>query len=105
MTQCQTVLTVLRRGPVHTFELRRDYYIANPSQRVAELEAHGHVITAERVRLRGRAYGCVYKLTHDAGDLEPVVVNVPVGDPGVHGDRLFDSSPATLGAYETETAA
>lgn len=62
--QWQTVLLELRnagtRG-VHTFEFRR-MFIGNPSQRVAELEARGYVVTHTREKLDGKAIGCRYVL-------------------------------------------
>jgi hypothetical protein len=69
MSQQARVLQCLRdaggRG-IHTFELR-NAYIANPSQRINELEALGHVIRHERERLHGQAFGVRYTLIKDAG--------------------------------------
>lgn len=48
MTDAARILQRLRRGPVHTTELRREGYSGNPAQRVAELEAAGHRIHHER---------------------------------------------------------
>jgi hypothetical protein len=71
--QHETVLQILRdagkRG-IHTFELRREY-IGNPSQRIAELEARGHIISSTRERLNGDAWGARYVLERDA-DRDPV---------------------------------
>jgi hypothetical protein len=73
MTQADNVLSVLRqRGArgVHTHELR-GLFIANPSQRIAELKARGHVIsTSARVPLHGRALGVRYTLVVDAERLQ-----------------------------------
>lgn len=52
---------------IHTFELR-NAYIANPSQRIIELEERGHVISRERERLHGHAFGVRYRLEIDADD-------------------------------------
>jgi hypothetical protein len=67
MTQAECVLRELRarRHGVHTFELR-NMYVANPSQRIAELEQRGHVIRHERERLHGQAFGTRYTLLYDA---------------------------------------
>jgi Helix-turn-helix domain len=110
-SQTDRVLTALRNAGelgVHTFSLRREPpYIGNPSERVADLERRGHVITATRERLNGEAWGCRYRLTFDAGDLEPAVA--PAAVPPVmaaHADAptvpgsLFDIAPAA-GQYET----
>jgi hypothetical protein len=113
-TQAQRVLKALReagdRG-IHTFTLRSEFFIANPSERIASLERLGHVIKPHRERLNGEAIGCRYVLTYDAGDQEPVAVAVPVdsptpsppggGDPDGHENRLFDIQPRVAGAYET----
>ena len=68
-TQADHVLAVLRRRGsrgVHTHELR-GLYIANPSQRIRELKARGHVIaTSGRQALHGRALGVRYTLLVDA---------------------------------------
>jgi hypothetical protein len=59
---------------VHTFTARRDLYIGNPSQRIAELTARGYTITATRERLHGHAVGSRYRLTAGPSRL-------PVADP------------------------
>lgn len=71
-TQTRFVLSELRRRGsrgIHTFELR-NLYIANPSQRISELEDRGHVISHSRERLNGRAFGCRYVLVVDADTRE-----------------------------------
>lgn len=108
--QRELVLQMLRdagtRG-VHTFEIRQAY-IANPSQRIAELEAAGHRITHTRERLHGAATGTRYRLlptrsgdtSNGTGEFERT--------PGPSLE-LFDSrvgKPAPRGAYdELDTAA
>jgi len=66
MTQADRVVALLRAaGPVgvHSFELRREpHLIANPSERIRELEARGYTISAVSERLHGRAYGVRYRL-------------------------------------------
>lgn len=67
--QYELVLAVLRqRGDrgLHSHEIR-GLYIANPSERIRELEALGHVISkGKRERLNGKAYGKRYRLVMDA---------------------------------------
>lgn len=76
MSQADNVLSVLRaRGHagVHTFELR-GLFIGNPSQRIADLEARGHVIRhSAKERLHGKALGVRYTLVVDAEAPVPVV--------------------------------
>ena len=66
MTQADRVLALLRAAGhegVHSFSLRREpNLIANPSERVRELEAKGYTISAVSERLHGRAYGVRYRL-------------------------------------------
>lgn len=67
MTQADRVIALLRAaGPagVHSFELRREpHLIANPSERIRELEARGYTISVSAPeRLHGRAYGVRYRL-------------------------------------------
>lgn len=75
MTQDDIVLTVLRqRGErgLHTFEIR-GLYIGNPSQRIAKLEARGHVIEhGPRERLYGKHQGTRYWLRKDVERPLPV---------------------------------
>lgn len=106
MTQRLIVLEALRaagdRG-IHTFELRRDY-IGNPSERIRELKADGHMIRAERERLRGQAWGVRYWLEHDAERVSPPEPS-PVSELN---SALFDATGfehqsafrQPLGAYE-----
>jgi hypothetical protein len=66
--QTTVLLNLLReRGPigVHTYELRREHGIGNPSQRRADLEKLGHRITRNREH-HGRTPGSRYRLTDDA---------------------------------------
>lgn len=85
MTQREQVLKALRaagsRG-VHTHELRAAY-IANPSQRISELEAEGHLIVHTRERLHGRAIGTRYKL----------IEGVQAGSARGPGQRVADPAP------------
>lgn len=67
MTQADRVLALLRNAGaagVHSFELRREpHLIANPSERIRELEAKGYTISASPPeRLHGRALGVRYRL-------------------------------------------
>lgn len=102
--QQKKVLRMLKdaasRG-VHTFELRAEC-IANPSQRVTELEKkYGCVITHNRERLRGQAYGTRYVLISEPGDDAPAYDDA--GAP-----LLFDTSTgaaAPRGAYDESEAA
>jgi hypothetical protein len=65
--QWQSVLRELRIRPrgIHTFELR-SLNVANPSERIRQLEGKGHVIRHDRERLHGDAFGVRYVLVHDA---------------------------------------
>lgn len=70
MSQTAKVLKELREAGsigVHSFYLRRRLFIANPSQRVAELEEMGHIIPGVPEKLHGQAVGARYTLVHDAG--------------------------------------
>lgn len=87
MSQWQEVLALLReRGSrgVHTFELRARY-IGNPSQRIAELEAQGHVISSAREKLNGDAVGARYVLVRDAAETAPAGLFDPAPAPPVRG--------------------
>ena len=90
LAQWQVVLRELRsagaRG-VHTFELRR-MFIGNPSQRIAELEARGYVVSRARERLNGDAIGCRYTLVSEPG-AQPAERAAPHGSAG----SLFTSPP------------
>lgn len=70
LRQADLVLDRLRRRGdrgLHTFEMY-GMCIANPSQRIAELELDGHVIAANRERFKpGHAVGARYILVRDAG--------------------------------------
>lgn len=76
-TQREKVEHLLRangsRG-VHTHELRQAY-IANPSERICELEKAGWDISHTRERLNGTAFGCRYVKVS-----EPVFGSVGGGD-------------------------
>lgn len=92
--QQKKVLRMLKdaasRG-VHTFELRAEC-IANPSQRVTELEKkYGCVITHNRERLRGQAYGVRYVLISEPGDDAPAYDDA--GAPLLFGDAVGTSTP------------
>lgn len=107
--QCTVLLEQLRAGPVHSIHLRREFGIGNPSQRVADLEALGHVIAPpEREQFHTGAWGVVYRLEYDAGGdgtvtrgkpkataatAAPAVgaEEVPVGD--AEAIRLFNLAP------------
>ena len=94
MTQRDVVLKALRdagtRG-VHTFELRAAY-IGNPSQRIAELEAAGYVISHTRERLHGRAMGTRYRLVESVSGETPAGHQSPTPTPAVE-PTLFDTGP------------
>lgn len=72
-------------GPAgcHTFELRAAY-VANPSQRIAELEDAGHTITHTREKLHGSAVGTRYRL------VQPQVVLSEAVPLGVPQSAIFD---------------
>ena len=82
MSQADIVLRELRhagaRG-MHTFELR-GMYIANPSQRILELESRGHAISHTREKLHGTARGCRYRLVRDADLVAPSLFDKPKGE-------------------------
>jgi hypothetical protein len=68
---------------VHTFELRQAY-IANPSERIADLERAGWVIHHTREVLHGTAQGCRYVKVAEPDSSSPGVsvsqtAGVPVG--------------------------
>ena len=67
MNQADHLLRELRIRPrgIHSFEARLAF-IANPSERIRELEERGHVIRHERERLNGKAFGTRYTLVQDA---------------------------------------
>lgn len=68
-TDRDRVLARLRRGPVHSTEIRRSGLSGNPSQRIAELRDLGHHITAESKPWKDangkRRPGTLYTLTLD----------------------------------------
>lgn len=85
--QRDLILDLLRaRGSegVHSFELRggaAGVLVANPSQRITELEDRGHVIEhSPKVRFRGTAKGIRYTLLQDADG--PAVASIVEGDDG-----------------------
>lgn len=69
-TQADLVIDRLRRRGdrgLHTFEMY-GMCITNPSQRIADLETEGHVISSKRERFKpGSAFGARYTLVRDAG--------------------------------------
>jgi hypothetical protein len=91
-------------------------YIGNPSERIADLERLGHLVSATRERLAGEAFGTRYRLVRDVGDLvrglgtdSPTVqcVVIPKGTTPLvtHEERLFEPAPVKpLGAYDSEAA-
>lgn len=87
MTQADNVLALLQaRGQqgIHTFELRGEHYIGNPSQRIAELERRGYVVSSVRERLNGRAIGARYRLVSSpSGALEEVQDRPASSDGGI----------------------
>lgn len=116
MTQADQTLAKLReRGEdgLHTFEMRA-MFIGNPSQRIAELEARGHVIgVSPKERLRGKAWGVRYTLLSDAERAGSTVVasspalasasigvdaTGPLNAPGLFEADEFAARPR--GAYE-----
>ncbi len=79
MSQADTVLSELRiagRRGVHSFQLRA-LYIANPSQRILELEGRGHLITHQREKLNGAASGVRYRLVSDVEGTAGVQASPP----------------------------
>lgn len=101
MKQSHVVLGLLReRGSrgVHTFELRGQYFIGNPSERIRELEAEGFVIDASRERpAPDRAMGARYVLVSEPvleeARVERVVATVaPTACDGPLEPGLFDTS-------------
>lgn len=120
MSQRDDVLRMLRdAGPagVHTTDLRRAY-VGNPSQRVADLEERGYIISHERERSPyGTSMGTRYRLVRelhaspdrgvngaaDASSSSASAAPTPSnssdsplgGDPvsGESPDRLFDTTP------------
>lgn len=110
-SQCTTLLEQLRaNGPrgIHSLDLRRDHGVGNPSQRIADLEALGHVISSERERFHTGAMGCRYRLVTDAGGTGtgarhtavPSVQAVPELVEGELGPRLFEvETPDPLSPY------
>lgn len=96
MTQRQRVLEALiaagSRG-VHTFELRQAF-IGNPSQRIADLEAEGYVITHTRERLHGTAIGTRYRLVAGA--------RTASGAGSVGGPEQGEANPAPTLALDLE---
>jgi hypothetical protein len=95
--QWEIVLRELRasgsRG-VHTFELRR-MFIGNPSQRIAELEGKGYVVTATRERLHGDAVGSRYVLVSEPGQ-QPA----PKPTPHEPGGSLFNQPAARCAIFD-----
>lgn len=103
MSQRDRVLKMLRtagaRG-VHTVDLRKAY-VANPSQRIAELEAEGHTITHARERSPyGDSNGCRYTLSEAAGSFSEPMGVAEADTHLVASERLFDPPHKPLGAYE-----
>lgn len=98
-TQKEIVLRALRnagsRG-VHTFEMRQ-MFIANPSQRILELEAEGYVVSHARERLHGKALGARYTLIREPahGSVTPA----PEGS-----EALFELHPTPGSAIHGEAA-
>jgi hypothetical protein len=88
---------------VHTFELRRAF-IANPSERVADLEREGWLIDHKREPLNGNARGCRYTLVSSPSGaverdrrsdaLQPRGVRpaVPLSGPGAIGGRMVEEA-------------
>jgi len=100
MSQRHDVLRMLRAaGPVgvHTFDLRKNF-IGNPSQRIAELEAEGHVIRHTRERLRGSAVGTRYVLVEDVASR---ATQPPVGGPET--GSVAEGGPSALALDVTST--
>jgi hypothetical protein len=85
LTQRQRVEHLLRARAetgVHTFELRQAF-IANPSQRVAELEQRGWDIQHTGEKLHGSAFGTRYVLIAEPENSEAPASNRerPLGSP------------------------
>jgi len=70
---------------VHTFELRKAM-IANPSERIRELEKQGYVISKEREKLHGEARGARYKIVSAPPGSE--------GDSSTYGQPIEADPPA-----------
>lgn len=96
MTDKERVLERLRRGPVHSTELRKAGITANPSQRVAELRERGCVISAESAPwtdARGkRRPGSIYSLVSEP---TPVIAPAPLS-PDPDTGALFDAGELAI---------
>lgn len=84
MNQREKVAHILRArgaGGVHTFELRQAY-IGNPSERIADLEREGWVISHAREKLNGTATGTRYvKVSEPDVERSPSTPTPPGGLP------------------------
>lgn len=68
-TQASTILAEARANRrIYSLDLRSRCHVGNPSQRIAELEALGHIFSRERYRSNSGARGMCWTLIHDAGN-------------------------------------
>lgn len=66
--QCTLMLRLLRetgRRGVHSFDLRAEQHVGNPSERVRELKAEGFKISAQKEK-RDKRWGVRYRLLSEA---------------------------------------
>lgn len=126
MSQANRVLNALRAaGPrgIHSNEIRDGLggsFIANPSQRIQDLEARGHHISATDEKPPGHARRARYVLTFDAEPKAPGQPVPPAGrvlerrtpatanPPSAVAGTLFDTDqfkPKPASPYDQERAA
>jgi hypothetical protein len=72
---------------VHTFELRQAF-IANPSERIRELQDHGWVIEHKDEKLHGKATGTRYVKVSEPATPDSPVARVSTDSPSQ--ESLFD---------------
>lgn len=113
-TQKEQVEHLLRtRGEkgVHTFELHRECYIMNPSERIRELRDHDWVIDATDERFKGEAFGTRYRLIsepaveHSRGyppSARSASAKMVAGPPAavLSDGQLFDVEPCSASHWE-----
>lgn len=93
---------------LHSWELRYEG-IGNPSQRVTELEAEGHVVehrSEPRDGCPGQRYVLVFDAERTVGDLPARPATEAAGSTGRPlSTGLFDAAPFGRGAYDERDAA
>lgn len=93
--QNSLMLRLLRQGPVHSHDLRREHSIGDPGRRAGELRDEGYPVRSEIAR-RGGRHGVIYFLGEDARVAAPSPVAPASSGPDSPGSRAGAAHKAPL---------